>query len=183
MGDSSPRVPLTSEAAKAGSPLTPNETDGRIDITQAVALAENMPGVTLVPPSDEGAASRALLTPPTHKQTHLRSGGSSVSAPPRKRQDKGKEWLIEPPSPVAGPSGCQREGPSPTIQIPPWHPPLLSILKHLSACPNSPSNEPLPPADWIYRSAIFTMAARGLNLNNPHNFAKLWQKLPRAAIL
>ncbi|KAG6372084.1 hypothetical protein JVT61DRAFT_8797 [Boletus reticuloceps] len=176
---SSPHPPLPAPsvaAVMASSPAAPGPA-ARVDLVQAAALAENVPGVTLVPPSDEEGASRALLTPPPHNPPRrLRSGGSSASAPPRKKLNKGKGQAVDLPADLAG-----LPGPPPTIHIPPRPPPLTDFLERLLTRPPSPSKVPLPSSDWIYRSAVLLAASRGLDLKDPAVHPQVLQKLMELA--
>ncbi|KAG6373135.1 hypothetical protein JVT61DRAFT_6743 [Boletus reticuloceps] len=162
---SSPHPPLSTASAAAvmaSSPPTPDPA-GQVDLVHAAALMENIPGVTLVPPSDEEVASHALLTPPPHNPPHrLRLGGSSPSTPPKKRLDKGKGRAGDLPANLAG-----LPGPHPTIRIPPR--------------PPSPSKEPLPSANWIYCLAVLMAASRGLDLKDPTVHTHVLRKLTELA--
>ncbi|KAG6376962.1 hypothetical protein JVT61DRAFT_998 [Boletus reticuloceps] len=113
---------------------------------------------------------------PGNPSRRVRSGGSSASAPPRKRVDKGKGRAEDPILDMAG-----LPGPAPTICIPPRRPPLADVLERLLARPPSPLKAPLPSADWIYRSAVLMAASRGLDLKDPTVLPQVLTKLTELA--
>ncbi|KAG6370339.1 hypothetical protein JVT61DRAFT_12143 [Boletus reticuloceps] len=151
-----------SAAAVLGSLLAILSPVKHVDLAQATALVEKIPGVMLIPPLDEDGTSCALLTSLRNPSHWVCSGGSSASAPPKKRLDKGKGHAEDPLLDMAG-----LPGPAPTIHIPPHCPPLADILEQLLCCPSSPSTAPLPPTDWIYCSTMLMVASRGLDLKDP----------------
>ncbi|KAF9224481.1 hypothetical protein BS17DRAFT_879930, partial [Gyrodon lividus] len=153
----------------------------RTPIEEAAALAENVPGVFLQPPSEEEASTHELLTPQTGRCTCAHSGDSPSGQSDFPKKNKGKKKAADQsaPSPevtVASPS------PRLLLWLPPCQsdgvPPLVSVLECL-ASRGTPANANVPPqsAHDIYHHTIFAQASKGLDLNVPYVVSHLQKVL------
>ena len=115
-----------------------HSASARLSIAAVAAAAEMVPGIILQPPSDENAASVALLTP-LHPSAVARplsegSGAASPAARPKRRRK-------HPSPPQASPSpGGSRV----TLRILGGGQHIPSVLEHLGAAEASPQAPPSP---------------------------------------
>ncbi|KAG6372087.1 hypothetical protein JVT61DRAFT_8800 [Boletus reticuloceps] len=165
---SSPLPRVTSSPGVSGpdraGPSDYPDGNARVNVSEAASMAENIPGVTLVLPSEEGNASRALLTPPARSNARPRSGGSSGNAAPKK---KGKR-RADLPSPHVNFTGEDDVTRSLKIRVPPLASVLDRLASRFSAPTTSTSQDPpLVIADDHYKSTVFTAALKGLDQGDP----------------
>ena len=130
-------------------------TPSRVSLSEAAAVAENVPGIVLRPPSDENGNSISLFTPSRARAvSHPGSEDPSPAALPRRRHKR-----AQPPSPatsqVAPPSGVILKIPG-RVHIP-------TVLERLL-------DRDSPPAEESHEEsarAFFADISKGLDLSKP----------------